>query len=533
MMPADTTSSSRRGKIIAIFAVAALAVAGGAYYLFTVYLPQEKRGPAQAEIARWEGRLAEARACLLGPTPASSDTREALAIHELAPDPWDRIKCTQLISKLSRGETEDTGMLDVEEAWHGLDRAAGKVAAAFLAHVDPAGEPAKTRRSDALPVALDELDAAHAALRAAADLGPPPARPATPPLAAAQLVPVRDGAEPIKRLDSWTIPTMNSVLAFGATASHEVQLALVPGAAPVARRIGAGVLRTVPDAAWGAVARAGATPDGEELHQLVVGPLDERGEPPAVAPDQDPRKRKDAIAIDGRASVFAVVGTADDGLVVGGSRGALVLVRAQAGKLAADKPIEIEQLAFATDPAGRALVAYNDAEGALRAFVSRGAAKAPPRELGTTLAGGACLTAKRGWIAGGGADDHQMVSFDLETGDVTRYPAPRHDLLGCTADTALLHLGYAAAYTVCSEQQCRGATLQGMKPSKIATLAGDQVVAATLRDHVLGVSREQGPPTFYAIGKHLTLRFAMSDGKVLDLIAESGDGLVIVRVPVK
>jgi len=529
MMPAEPTSSSRRGQIIAIFAVAALAVAGGAYYLFAIYLPQEKRGPAQAEIARWEGRLAEARACLLGPAPASSNAREALAIRELAPDPWNRSTCTQLISKLSRGETEDTGMISVEEAWRGLDRAAGKVAAAFLGHVDPAGEPVKTRRADALPIALDELDAALATLRAAADLGPAPARPATPPLAAVQLLPLRDGAEPIKRLDSWTMPTMNSVLAFGGTASHEVQLVLAPGAAAVARRVGPGVLRTVPDAAWGAVARVSLT-KGEELHQLVAGPLDERGEPPAAEPDQDPAKRKDAVAVDSRASVFAVVGTADDGLVVAGNRNALVLVRAQAGKLAADKPVEIEQLAFATDPAGRALVAYNDAEGALHGFVARGAAPTKPLELGTAHAGGACLTAKRGWIAGVASDE--IVAFDTETGAVTPHTYAQHDLLGCTADAALLHQRDASHYVVCTDQ-CRVAVLEGMRPSKIATLAGDQVVAAVLRDHVLGVWREKGPPTYYTTGKHLTLKLAVSDGKVLDLIAESGDGLVIVRVPAK
>jgi hypothetical protein len=527
-MPADS-SSSRRGKIIAIFVVAALAVAGGAYWLFTIYLPQEKRGPAQAEITRWEGRLAEARACLLGPSPASSNTREALAIRELAPDPWNRTTCTQLIGKLSRGETEDTGILDVEEAWRGLDRAAGKVGAAFLAHVDPAGEPAKNRRADALPVALDELDAAHAALRATAEMAPPPARPATKPLPTAELIPLRDGAEPIKKLDSWTMPSMNSVLAFTQAASHEVQLALVPGAAPVARRIGAGVLRTVPDAAWGAVARVSLS-KGEEVNQVIVGPLDEHGEPPGLPPDQDPRKRKDAVPVDGRASVFAVVGTADDGLAVAGSRNALVLVRSQGQKLVADKPIEIEQLAFAIDPAGRALVAYNDADGALRGFIARGAAPVKPIELGAVTAGGACLTAKRAFIAGPSTD--QAVSFDTETGAVTQVDAARHDLLGCTTEAALLHQRDSSHYTVCGTD-CRIAVLQGMRPSKIATLAGDQVVAAVVRDQVLGVWREKGPPTYYGVGKQVTLQFAVSDGKVIDLVAETGDGLAIVRVPAK
>jgi len=239
---------------------------------------------------------------------------------------------------------------------------------------------------------------------------------------------------------------------------------------------------------------------------------------------------KHAVAIDGRASVFAVVGTDDDGLVVAGSRSALVLARSRAGTLTADRPIEIEQLAFATDPAGRALVAYNDVEGALHGFVARGAAPARPIELGAARAGGACLTAKRGWIAGPETD--QIVAFDPETGAVTPYTYAKHDLLGCTADAALLHERNATHYVVCAGD-CRVAALQGMRPSKIATLAGAQVVAAVVRDQVLGVWREQGPPAYYDLGKQLDLQLAVSDGKALDLVAESGDGLVIVRVPAK
>jgi hypothetical protein len=214
--------------------------------------------------------------------------------------------------------------------------------------------------------------------------------------------------------------------------------------------------------------------------------------------------------------------------VVAGNRNALVLVRSQGGKLAADKPVEIEQLAFATDPAGRALVAYNDAEGALHGFVARGAAPVKPFDLGTVHAGGACLTAKRGWIAG--AESEQIVAFDVETGAATPKTYEQHDLLGCTTEAALLHKRDATHYVVCTDE-CRVAVLDGMRPSKIATLVGDKVVAGVLRDQVLGVWREKGPPAYYSLGKQVTLRFAASDGKVIDFVAESGDGLVVVRVP--
>jgi hypothetical protein len=510
-----------RGKaaVLAIVAVAAIAFAGGAYYLLQIYLPQQKRVPARAEIARWEERLASARACLLGDAPGSSSTREALAMRELAPDPWSRGTCTQLISKLSRGEAEDTGMPAVEAAWRGLERAAGKVGAAFLAHVDPLGEPAANRKPDALPVALDGLDAALAALRGTVDLPPPPARPATPPLPAAEIIPLRDGDKPVRSLASWTMPTMGGVIAFGGSEARELQMTLAPGAPPVVRPVGSGVLRTVPDAAWG----AGGGPD-----QILIGPLDDQGQ--LIAPEGPADKR--AIKVPGQGRVFAVAGTAEDGLVVAGGQSSLVLVRSRAGKLTADKPIAIEQLAFALDPAGRALVAYNDdPDGKLHGFVARAGAPAQLLDLGETHAGGACLTARRGFIAG--PDSDQILSFDAESGAITPHTWARHDLLGCTAGAALLQKQNAAHFVVCADD-CRVAVLQGMRPSKISALAGDEVVSAIHRDQLLGVWREKGPPRYFRLpAPMLSLQLAISDGKVLDIVAQADAGMVIVRVPAR
>jgi hypothetical protein len=511
-----------KASVLAIVAVAsaAIAVGAGAYYLLAVYAPQQKRGSAQREVTRWEERLDAARRCLLGESAAASSTREALALRELAPDPWSRGTCTQMIGQLSRGETEDTGMPEVEEAWRGLERAAGKVGAAFLAHVDPMGEPAETRKPDALPVALEELDAAHAALRAAVGLPKLPPRPApTPPLARAELIPLRDGDQPVRAIASWTMPTMGGVIAFGSS-GRELQLTLAPGAPAVVRPVGNGVLRTVPDAAWGA---AGG------LEQVVTGALDEAG---SLAGAEAAGADKRAIKVEGRGRVFAVAGTAEDGLVVAGGESSLVLIRSRGGKLTADKPIAIEQLAFALDPAGRVLVAYNDEpDGKLHGFVARGGAPAKVLELGETQAGGACLTAKRGWISG--PDSDLIVSFDVESGAVTPQTWEKHDLLGCTAGAALLQKRNTASFVVCTEQ-CRVAVLQGMRPSKIAALAGDEVVSVAHRDRVLGVWREKGPPRYFALDAPLTsLQLAMSDGKVIDIVAQAESGVVVVRVPAK
>jgi hypothetical protein len=316
------------------------------------------------------------------------------------------------------------------------------------------------------------------------------------------------------------MPTMGAVVAFGGSEARELQLTLRPGAPAVVRPVGNGVLRAVPDAAWGA---AGG------IDQIVVGPLDDAG---GLAPPPPTGKDPRAVKLEGQGRVFAALGTADDGLIVAGTERSLVLVRAQAGKLTADKPLAIEQLAFALDPAGRALVAYNDeADGKLRAFVARGGAPAQVLELGETQAGGACLTAKRAWIAGEASD--QIASFDVESGAARPETWERHDLLGCTAEAALLQQRNASHYVVCTDT-CRVAALPGMRPSRLATLAGDEVIAVVHRDSILGVWREKGPPRYFVVRAPLTsLQLALSDGKVLDVVAQTDSGVVVVRVPAR
>src|SRR5438874_6593647 len=126
---------SGSGRAILIFG-AVVAVAGGAgYYFVKIYRPRQVLHDAQDEIDRWEDRWKAARACLLGPTPGSSKTSEALAMREMSPDPWERGSCTSLIAKLSRGESPESGLPEVERAWAELDSAAGKAAQAFATHV--------------------------------------------------------------------------------------------------------------------------------------------------------------------------------------------------------------------------------------------------------------------------------------------------------------------------------------------------------------------------------------------------------------
>src|SRR6185295_19382867 len=125
-------------------------VLGGSFYFFKIYRPKQVKHDAQAEIVAWETRWKAVLDCVLGPTPASSKTSEALAIREMAPDLWNGGHCTPLIGKLVRGEAPDTGLADVEAAWEALDHAATKAATAFATHVGSS----TTLLQDPLPAAL-------------------------------------------------------------------------------------------------------------------------------------------------------------------------------------------------------------------------------------------------------------------------------------------------------------------------------------------------------------------------------------------
>lgn len=499
-------SDSRR--VALIFGAAAALAGGGLYYFFKVYQPKQERAVAATEIEAWEQRLDQVRLCLLGPKPASSRAGEALAVRELAPDVWDRASCTKLIGKLSRGVAEDTGLLKVEHAWMTIDRAAAKVATAFASHVDPSGDAPRKRGNDSpLPAALDDLDAARAELRQAAGMDPPPASgPAALP--AAEIVPLADGADPVTGVSAWLIPSAGGTLGFGTVKGKgEVQLTLVAGAPPRLDRLPPGALRAAPDRAWGAAGLREA---------VAIAPIDERGAFGAMT----------TFPVELGARVLIAVGTMASGLVAYAASNHLVIARAAGAPFALDKPIEVGRMAFALDPAGRGLVAWSPlaSDGPMHGFIARDGTPPVIVELGDGVPAQACLTATRGWVAGAG----QFVSFD-ERG-AAPHVLPDHQLVGCTSEGALLHRDDTTHYAICTDG-CRGADLSGLRPTEIATIAGGKVYAIRARGRVIGVWTEGKPPRFYATEQAVTPTLAMSNGKVIDVLGETEDRAVIVRVP--
>jgi hypothetical protein len=537
---------SEKGRIALIFGAVAAVAGGGLFYFFKIHQPKQQRAAAQAEVLDWGKRLDAARACLLGPAPASGNSAEALAVREMTPDPWDRATCTKLIGKLSRGVADDTGMMPVEHAWMSIDRAAAKVATAFLDHVDPSGVPFEKRTKESpLPAALEELDTAHADLRKAASMDPPAtATQATLPEASIVLVTAESAR--VRSLDSWSLPSAGGVVAFGSTDKGQVQLQLAPGATPRVLPVPNDAVRAVPDATWGA---AGL------FDKLTLAPIDAQGAfgamtelsltgaPPGIGTPID------GLADDShhRGSVLGAAGTFTRGVVAGSYGGGLVLARADGGAFTADPPRRASSATAAMDLDGRLLVAWTGSptpddpkakrpaaeplatdaiDGRLHAFLSKGDTAPAIVEIGAGHTYQACLSATAGWIMG----DVQVTSFD---GTAARpHVLQNHVLVGCSREGALLRSDEKDTYTVCTDD-CRVVDIPGFATAAATTLVDGKAHAVQARARVLGVWRENAPPRFFALPHAITPILATSDGKVLDVLATADDGVVVVRVPVR
>ncbi|CAN5891607.1 hypothetical protein BH11MYX3_BH11MYX3_28950 [soil metagenome] len=499
---------SDKTRIAVIFGAAVVLAGGGLYYFFKVYQPKQERGVAATEIEAWEQRLDQVRLCLLGPTPASSKSGEALAIRELAPDVWDRASCTKLVGKLSRGVAEDTGLLEVEHAWMTVDRAAARVAGAFASHVDPSGESSEKRGKDSpLPAALDELDVAAAELRHAAGMDP---RTTTAPdaLPEAELITIKDGSDPVSSLTAWLTPSAGGTLGFGVVKGKgEVQLTLVPGAAPVVSKLGPGSVRAVPTLTWGAAALS---------QQIAIGAIDPAGGMTQIA--------KAPTEFGGR--LMVAVGSLPSGLVAYAASNQLVVARSSGSSFVEDKPIAVGRMTSALDPSGRGLVAWSlpTEEGHANGFIAKDGTKPTIVDLGSGYASQSCLTPTKGWVGG----EDQFISFD-DTGAVP-HVLPEHELLGCFTEGALLHKYGSTHYAVCGDT-CRVADLTGLRPTTIAAVAGGKVYAMRTRGRVIGVWTEGKPARFFAMPTSITPTLATSNGKVIDVLAETDTAAVVVRLP--
>jgi hypothetical protein len=522
---------SDRARVVLIFAVIGVLAVGGGYYFFKVYQPRQDLKSAQHEITGWEERYQKARDCLLGKSPGSSKTSEALAIREMSPDPWEPGGCTALISKLSRGEAPETGIKAVEDAWSELEKAASKAALAFAKHVSES----TTLTVDPLPEALDALDQSRRKLRKSAEMSAGEASGA--PLATANVIKLMAGDEGLKVLHVDTIPSAHGIVLFGNTASsYSAQITLTAGKEPKVEKIPLGAVRSVPDSSWGAVTDGGS---------VLVG---------AIAPDGK-MAPPTALALPAP-TVAAVVGTLADGHVVYGNATDLVLARAKDGVVTAGAPEKIEIAQASVDVDGRAAVVWGK-EAAMKAVVLGGPTETAPVEI-PGVGGSFCLSADRVWsqigkdaVAFGGGRPSVRTNFVARKhpaeGKVVTYgtaPDPadyRQPILqGCTAEGALFHDRMdPTQLTICSDD-CRDVRLPAGAPQfATTTIVGGKLVAIAAHGGVVGLWREGAKPVFYSLPDTTTKpvlahewpAMALTDGKVVDVLARGKDSFVVIRFP--
>lgn len=514
--------STERSRTIWILLTIAVIAGGAGFWFFKIYAPGQSEKSAQAEVAGWETRWTAARACLLGPTPGSTKTSEALAIRELTPDPWDRAGCAALMAKLNRGEADDSGIKRVEQAWATIDHAATKAAGAFATHLASPARP-----NDPLPTALDELDAARAALRTAVKL--PVVASTGTALRAATLVPIADGETQMTEVRVRALPNAHGYTVEGVVKDQSYQIALRTGTTPVVS-LSNGVYRSVPDATWGA---------GVDGDSVEVGGFDPKG----VMTGNTAVKLQEP-------EILAVIGPRDHGEVVYANATQLEIARvASAGPdtLTATPDAAIAQrmgVQAAVDADGRAAIVWSDGKTAtgriLKTMAS--ATDEAPVTLGENPPGPTCLTSDRAWLSATAG----VLAFGGAKPMVMR-ASPFNDLLGCTQDAALFRLSDPAdAHLICTDD-CRVAKLPSGAPAGATlTVIDSKLVAIATHGGVVGVWREDaGPPVFFSLPAQadpLTARhppsmratiMAQSNGTVIDVLARGAKGFVVIRIPIK
>jgi hypothetical protein len=526
-----------------IFGAVALVAGGAGFYYFKIYGPAQALEGAQAEIAGWEARYQEARDCLLGKTPLSTKTSEALAIREMAPDPWDRNKCTPLVSKLSRGLSNESGLDDVEAAWGELDKSAQAAAVAYAKHV----ASITTKGEDPLPGALDALDASRTKLRTVAKL--PKEQVVGTALAPAQIVTIADGKEPVTDLAMDSMPSAHGLVAYGKTASRQVEVTLAAGTAPKVARVGGGSIRAVPDLSWGATAGRlvahgkGRTQDS--TGEVSVGAMNEEGviATPTKLAVTAPIAQGNAFEAEpfepgeevGSVMLAAAAGTLAEGAIVYGATQTLVIAHAKANVVTADPPIKIDVGTASIDLDGRIALVWTTTDKLNRARLLRPGGD-DAFELPASFSGAPCMTNDRVWVV---ANEPEVFAFGggkpLERIAVSGFSG----LQGCTGDAAIVRRRDKHREVDICTDRCRKVSIPAGAPEyATVTAIGGKLRAVAAHAGVVGVWAEDKPPVFYSLPikampvyAHADPAMALTDGKVIDVIARGDDKVVLIRLP--
>lgn len=493
-----------------------LVAGGAAYWFFGIHQPGQEKAAAQAEIDEWGKQWTDARACLIGAQPASSDLRVALAARQLLPDPWDTGTCTTKLGGLTRKAGVDTGLPAVERAWTRQDLAVIALAKAFGDWVvnSKYGDlpvAAKLQKEDKLPTALDELAASYAFLRESAGMSAP-APLTTKEAPAATLIPLKLGTEQLVNLEQASF--LSAGLAYASAKTGYAQIVLHPGAAPDVLPNQAGVVRSV-SGSWAAVAIETG---------VMAGTPDATGGVPAGSA---------SIALPSFGQILGVVGDAKDGLVVYRSAEALHIIHSANGTLTADPPIPNFGSTVIPDVAGKSiLIEFSDP--AQTTFAVRATNGAPlafvPLAENLMDYGDGCLSKTKAWRK----SFTTVVAYDSTGAIATWKPSGSFEIVGCSADGLVLSLGEQGRFAVCDDDAklganpgperkpvavppaqpaagtpvttsltCREVSISGPRTYAFSGVAGKGPILVAVRDRAAAVWREGAPVQLFALPERI------------------------------
>ncbi len=164
-------SSSNKGVVAVVGAGCAIGLLFALGYLL-YWLPKQKADEAKQEIEQWSTAWAEARSCLIGSKPDSSDPAQALTARELRSSNLQSslAGCMNKLKPLRRGEGFTTEDEAIESAWHKIEIPVSKLAQAqaWIGAKEPNNPPDILRAN--LASAILEVDAANLQLRKAGGL---------------------------------------------------------------------------------------------------------------------------------------------------------------------------------------------------------------------------------------------------------------------------------------------------------------------------------------------------------------------------
>jgi hypothetical protein len=235
-------------------------------------------------------------------------------------------------------------------------------------------------------------------------------------------------------------------------------------------------------------------------------------------------------------TLLAVTGTLADGTVVFSENKKLTVAHVKAGEPTADPALPLVDPTVpaewvASDADGRVAIVWQTDE---KRYQAKLVGDDRPILLPGEPSSQPCLSRDRAWVTSG----TQIIGFG---GGKLSHAEAFGELLGCAPDGAIVRMGGSPQqFMICSDQ-CRSAQPgKGAPTYATTTLIGGKLVSIVEHSGVLAVWREGGETQFFSLPEpahpvqaHEWPAMALTDGKVLDILARGAKTFVIVRVPIK